>query len=170
VRDMGEVTDELAQLAPTIGLSWNFADPLANAVTIGEALGRPDEAQALVDEFEDSLAAAAAASADPGTVSIIGLFAPDEAELPFDPEDNEVNFVSMEQIGLASGERVISFVKRSSEETAAYRALESEPLVQALPAFQAGRVTEADPQLAFGAAGVTGITVMLEELMAFYNS
>ena len=59
VRDMGETSDELAQIAPTIGLAWNFADPLANAVAIGNALGRADEAQALVDEFQASLAAAA---------------------------------------------------------------------------------------------------------------
>ena len=51
---------------------------------------------------------------------------------------------------------------RSAEEAAAYRALQSEPLVQALPAFQSGQVMEADPQLAFGAAGVTGINLMLK--------
>jgi iron complex transport system substrate-binding protein len=195
VRDMGETTDELAQLAPTVGLSWDFADPLANAVTIGEALGRPEEAQALVDEFDESMAAATAETADPGTVSIIGLFAaddiriyrehnlygrlteqlggqivPDEGELPLDPEDNEVNYVSMEQISLASGERVISFVNLAAEEAGAYEELVSAPLVQALPAFQSGQVLEADPQLAFGAAGSTGINVMLDELVAFYNS
>ena len=75
----------------------------------------------------------------------------------------------MEQIGLASGERLISFVNSAPEADAAYRALESEPLVQALPGFQAGQVLEADPQLAFGAAGITGITAMLEQLKEFYN-
>lgn len=194
VRDMGETTDELAQLAPTIGLEWDFADPLANAVTIGDALGRPDEAQALVAEFEDALTTAAAQTASPGAVSIIGLFAvddlriyrehnlygkltqqlggqivPTEAELAFDPEDNEVNYVSMEQIGLAGGDRIISFVNRSAEEAAAYQSLVGEPLVQALPGFQSGQVLEADPQLAFGAAGVTGINLMLEQLVEFYN-
>lgn len=194
VRDMGEAADELAALAPTIGLAWNFADPLANAIAIGDALDRADEARALVEEFEQSLADAAAQISDPGTVSIIGLFAaddiriyreqnlygalteqlggevvPTEAELPYDPEDNELNYVSLEQIGLAAGERVISFVNRSAEGAAAYQALESEPLVQALPAFQSGQVLEADPQLAFGAAGVTGIDAMLEQLVAFYD-
>ena len=42
--------------------------------------------------------------------------------------------------------------------------------MQALPAFPAGQVLEADPQLAFGAAGVTGITAMLEDLVEFFNS
>ena len=195
VRDMAETPDELAQIAPTIGLAWNFADPLANAVTIGEALGRTVQAQALVDQFEDTLAAAAASTADPGTVSIIGLFAaddiriyrehnlygvlterlggqvvPTEAELPYDPEDNEVNSISLEQIGLASGERVVSFVNLAADADAAYRALATDPLVQALPGFRNGRVLEADPQLAFGAAGVTGITTMLDQLVAFYGS
>jgi iron complex transport system substrate-binding protein len=195
VRDMAETSDELAQIAPTVGLEWNFADPLANAVTIGDAVGRGEEAQALVDDFDASLDAAAADTADPGTVSILGLFAvddiriyrehnlygvlterlggeivPTESELAFDPEDNEVNFVSLEEIGMARGDRAISFVNLASEADAAYRALESEALVQALPAFQAGQVLEADPQLAFGAAGTTGINAMLEQLVEFYNS
>jgi iron complex transport system substrate-binding protein len=194
VRDMAETPDELAQIAPTIGLAWNFADPLANAVTIGEALGRGEAAQALVDRFEEALGAAAAATADPGTVSIVGLFAtddiriyrehnlygvlterlggqvvPTEAELPYDPEDNEVNAISLEQIGLASGARVISFVNLAAESDAAYRALASDPLIQSLRAFQSGQVLEADPQLAFGAAGTTGITAMLDQLVAFYG-
>jgi iron complex transport system substrate-binding protein len=195
VRDMAETEDKLAELAPTIGLAWNFADPLANAVTIGEALGLGEEAQALVDEFEASLDAAAATTETPGTVSIIGLFAPDdiriyreqnlyaafaerlggsviptEDELPLDPDDNEVNFVSMEQIGLASGEHVISFVNLSGEADAGYRALQSDPLVQALPGFQNGQVLEADPQLAFGAAGVTGMVAMLAQLVEFFDA
>lgn len=194
VRDMAETEDKLAELAPTIGLAWNFADPLANAITIGEALGVGDQAQALVDGFEVSLDAAAAQTDTPGTVSIIGLFAPDdiriyreqnlygafaerlggevvptEDELPLDPEDNEVNYVSMEQIGLASGEHVISFVNLSSESDAGYRALETDALVQALPGFQNGQVLEADPQLAFGAAGVTGMEAMLAQLVEFFN-
>lgn len=195
VRDMGETSEQLAELAPTIGLQWDFADPLANAVTIGEALGRPDEAAALVSAFEASLATAASETENPGTVSIIGLFAPDdirvyrehnlygqlteqlggqivptEAELAFDPEDNEVNFISMEEIGMAGGERIIALVNRSPEGVSAHQELVSGALVQALPAFQSGQVLEADPQLAFGAAGVGGIERMLEELMAFYNS
>jgi iron complex transport system substrate-binding protein len=193
VRDMGETADELAAIAPTIGLAWNFVDPLDNARIIGDAVARPDEAAALVAQFETSLAAAAAEITDPGTVSIIGLFAiddiriyrehnlygalteqlggevvPTETELPFDPADNEVNAVSLEQLGMAAGERVISFVNVAPEADAAYRAIEAEALVQALPGFQAGQVLEADPQLAFGAAGVTGIQAMLDQLVAFY--
>ena len=42
--------------------------------------------------------------------------------------------------------------------------------MQALPGFAAGRVLEADPQLAFGAAGVTGIRTTLDQLVAFDNA
>lgn len=195
VRDMAETEDRLAEIAPTIGLAWNFVDPLANAVTIGEALDAADEAQALVERFDASMESAVAATEAPGTVSIIGLFAPDdiriyrdqnlygvftaelggqivptEDELPLDPEDNEVNFVSMEQIGLATGDHLISMVNLGGEASAGYRDLESDALVQALPGFQNGQVLEADPQLAFGAAGVTGLEVMLDQLVEFYNS
>ncbi len=195
VRDMAETEAELAQIAPTIGLAWNFADPLANAVTIGAAVDRSEEAQTLVDDFDAALEAAASDTTDPGDVSIIGLFAPDdiriyrsanlfarltealggvmvpsEAELALDPEDDEVNFVSLEEIGLAGGSRLISFVNVAPEADSAYRSLESEAIVQALPGFQSGLVLEADPQLAFGAAGATGINAMLTQLVEFYDS
>lgn len=194
VRDMAETGDELARIAPTVGLAWNFADPLANAIAIGEAMGRPAEAQALVDGFDAALDEAAAEVADPGAVSIVGLFAaddiriyrehnlygvlterlggqivPTEAELPYDPEDNEVNAVSLEQIALARGERIISFVNLAAEADADYRSLAADPLVQSLPGFRNDAVLEADPQLAFGAAGTTGISLMLEQLVAFYR-
>jgi iron complex transport system substrate-binding protein len=196
VRDMGETAEELSALAPTVGIEWNFADPVANATVLGEALGLEDEAADLVERYETALADATDAAENPGTVSIIGLFNPDdlriyreanlygamttalggqvvptEEELPLDPEDGEVNFVSLEQIGLASGERLISFVNLApSEEGDGYAALREEPLVQALPGFQSGQVLEADPQLAFGAAGVTGLETMLSELVEFYGS
>jgi iron complex transport system substrate-binding protein len=195
VRDMGETADELAQIAPTVGLEWNFAEPIANALVIGEALGLEDEAEALIADFETALDEAASDTADPGTVSIVALFAPDdlriyreanlygsmttalggqivpiEEELPLDPEDGEVNYVSLEEIGLASGERLISFVNLASDSQDGYEAIKSESLVQALPGFQNDLVLEADPQLAFGAAGVTGLQAMLDQLVEFYNS
>jgi ABC-type Fe3+-hydroxamate transport system substrate-binding protein len=148
-----------------------------------------------VEEFNTSLESAAADTPTPGRVSIIGLFAPDdlriyrehnlygklttqlggevvpsEAELAYDPEDNEVNYVSMEELGLASGDRLISLINVAPEADTIYRDLETQPLVQALPGFQNGQVLEADPQLAFGAAGVTGIQAMLDQLVQFYNS
>lgn len=195
VRDMAETEDLLAEIAPTIGLQWDFEDTMANAVTIGAALGLEDEAQALVDDFDTALAEAASGVTDPGTVSIIGLFAPDdiriyrsanlfgqlteqlggeivpsEEVLAINPDDGEVNDVSLEEIGLANGERIISFVNLSPESDAIYREFEQEALVQALPAYRSGQVLEADPQLGFGAAGSTGLHAILEQLVAFYNS
>lgn len=195
VRDMFETEDRLAEIAPTVGLTWNFADPLQNAVAIGEALGRPEEAHAMVDEFETDLEEAAASSADPGTVSIIGLFGPDdiriyreanlygrltvalggrivptEEELPLDPEDGEVNFVSLEQIGLASGQRIISLVNRSPEEADLREEVERQAIVQTLPGFENDQVLVADPQLAFGAAGTAGVRQMLDQLVDFYSN
>lgn len=195
VRDMGETSEELAQIAPTVGLEWNFADPIANATVIAAVLGLDDEAGALVDEFESALDEAASSTKDPGTVSIVGLFAPEDLRiyregnlygamttalggqivptadvLPLDPDDGEVNYVSLEQIGLASGDSLISFVNLSTDQQSAYAAIEDEPLVQALPGFQNDRVLETDPQLAFGAAGVTGLTAMLDQLVEFYGA
>lgn len=195
VRDMAETDDELAAIAPTIGLEWDFADPLANAVTIGEAVGRAEEAEALVADFDEALAIAAEEVTDPGTVSIIGLFAtddiriyragnmfgrlteelggevvPTEEELPLDPEDGEVNYVSIEEIGIADGERLISLVNLAPEEAGLYEELVANPVVQALPGFENDQVLEADPQLAFGAAGSTGIHAMLDQLVEFYDS
>lgn len=195
VRDMAETEDRLAQIAPTVGLTWDFVDPLSNAEAIGAALGVEDRAAELVADFDSAVEVAAGSTADPGTVSIVGLFAaddiriyrehnlygrlttalggqivPSEAELAYDPEDNEVNYVSMEEIGLAAGDRTIALVNLAPEADAAYRELAANPLVQLLPGFAAGRVLEADPQLAFGAAGSTGIRAMLDQLVEFYNS
>jgi len=99
-----------------------------------------------------------------------GQIVPTEADLPYDPEDNEVNSVSLEEIGRANGDRLISFVNLAPEADGAYQALKAEALVQALPGFRSGQVLEADPQLAFGAAGSTGIQAILDQLVAFYNS
>jgi iron complex transport system substrate-binding protein len=196
VRDMGETADALAGIAPTVGLEWNFADPAANATMLGEILGLEDEAAALIEDYETAFDDAIATTEDPGTVSIVGLFSPEdmriyregnlygsmttalggelvpsEEELPLDPEDGEVNFVSLEQIGLASGDTLISLVNLApSEDGNGYEAVERESLVQALPGFQNDRVLEADPQLAFGAAGIGGLKEMLDQLVVFYNS
>lgn len=191
--DISDVADPLAEIAPTVGIEWDFEDPLANVLAVGEAMGRGEEAAELVADFEAEVDAVAAGIEDPGTVSIMGLFAPDdlrvyrsgnfvgqlverlggevvptEAELPVDPEDPIINDVSLEQLELLRGDRLISFVNVGEELRSAYRAIEAEPVVQGLPAFRTGQVLEVDPQLVFGTAGVTGLRELLGQLEAFF--
>lgn len=191
-RDFGEGSEELAQIAPIVGIPWNFSDPLANVTTVGAVMGVEDDAAALVADFEAELQAAAESVQSPGTISIAGLFAPDDLriyrsgnllgqlieqlggeivptveELPLDAEDAEVNSVSIERIDLLSGERLISFVNLGQESVDAYREIEAGALVQALPAFQNDQVLEVDPQLVFGTAGIAGLRVVLAQLVDF---
>ncbi|MDY7102099.1 MAG: ABC transporter substrate-binding protein [Actinomycetota bacterium] len=194
VRDMAGTEAILAETAPTIGLSWSFANPIDNVLMIGAMMGMEEEAEAVAGELSTALEEAAANATDAGTVSVLGLFGPDdirvyragnlygqliqdlggevvptEEELPLvDGED--VTYISLEQIGVADGEKVISLVNLSSEEEGAHLEVVEQPLVQALPAFQSGQVLETDPQLAFGAAGVTGLHLMLDQLAEFLGS
>lgn len=166
-------------------------EPIARAV--GDAVGLGEEAAELVADFEAEVDDAAAQIEDPGTVSIMGLFSPDdlrvdrsgnfvgqlverlggdvvprEEEPAVDPEDPIVNYVSLEQLDLLRGDRLITFVDLSEELQSAYRALEAEPVVHALPAFQRGEVLEVDPQLVFGTAGLTGLRELLDQLESFF--
>lgn len=196
VVDIGDAAEQLEGIAPTIGLDWDWSSPVNNVLVIGEALGRPEEAQALADEYNDALAAAAAETPSPGTVSIVmflgadnvrihreayvfgqivtalgGEVVPDEETLPFEAADNdEVNFVSLEEIGLASGDRLLALVNVDSWSDEAYRDLSAQPIVQTLPAFQSGQVLEIDPQLAIGSAGMAGLHAALEQLVDFFSS
>ena len=95
---------------------------------------------------------------------------PTEDVLPINPGDGEVNNTSLEEISLASGDRITSFVNVSPESIEGYTEAEQQPLIQALPAFQNDLVLHADPQLAFGAAGSTGVQEILNQLVEFYNS
>lgn len=193
VRDFEQVQDELPQIAPVVGLRWDFADPLANVATIGGLMGVEDQAAALVADFDAEFATATEVTPSPGTVSIAGLFGvedlriyrsanllgglivgfggqivPTDADLPLDPADPEVNRVSLENIELLSGDRLISFVNFGSESREGYEEIVSSPLVRALPAFESGRVLEVDPQLVFGTAGVTGLRVVVSQLVDFF--
>ena len=195
VRDMFGTEDLLAGIAPTVGLQWDFAKAVNNAINIGAMLGLEDEVQVLVDDFQTALDDATSNTDDPGTVSIIGLFGPDDIRiyrslnlfgqlteelggqvvptedvLPINPGDGEVNNTSLEEISLASGDRITSFVNVSPESIEGYTEAEQQPLIQALPAFQNDLVLHADPQLAFGAAGSTGVQEILNQLVEFYNS
>lgn len=193
--DLEDVYPELQAIAPTVGVDWDFVDPLANVRAVGAAVGLGAEADRMAAAFDADVEERAAGAPASGTVSIAGLFAPDdlrvyrsgnlvasiaerlgarvvptEEELPLDPADPVLSDISLEQLGLLGGDRLISFVNLGEENDAAYRDLLTLPVVQAVPAVAAGRVLELDPQLAFGTAGMEGLRVLLDEVAGFLAS
>ncbi len=198
--DLEDVYPELQAIAPTVGIDWDFVDPLANVRAVGAAVGRAAEAEEMAAAFdaeveERAAEVAASGTVSIGTVSIAGLFAPDdlrvyrsgnlvasiagrlgaqvvptEEELPLDPADPVLSDISLEQLGLLDGDRLISFVNLGEENDATYRDLLTLPVVQAVPAIASGQVLELDPQLAFGTAGMEGLRVLLDEVAGFLAS
>jgi iron complex transport system substrate-binding protein len=192
--DIEAIYEQLSGIAPTVAIEFDWEDPLNNVVPIGEAVGRADEAAALVDDFRGAVAdAAEGLDGAVGTVSIAGFFAPDdlriyragnvvgrlveelggqvvptEEELPLDPADPLINMVSAEQLSLLSGDKLVTFVNLAEEERQKHAELTASlPTYEQLPAVQAGEVEEVDPQLVFFSAGVAGLREVLDQLATF---
>lgn len=193
--DFEDVADQLAEIAPTVGGDFNYSDPAANVLTIAEMMGVSNRATEQLDAFQAEVAAVAAELPNPGTISIAlaislqnirifrgrsfigqlvkelgGQIVPTEEELPTESEDQLFNAVSLEQVGLLSGDRVIFYVNQAEDLQAAHREFLAEPLAQSLPAIQADQVLEIDVQLAFGIAGLTGMRAVLNQLQTFFSS
>lgn len=192
--DFEQIASQLAQIAPTVGVEFDFVDPAANVQTVAEVLGVGDEATDRLEEFWAEVDTVAANLPDPGTISLVlpslevmriyrgnsfvgqlvkdlgGQIVPTEKALPPDPEERFYNIVSLEQVDLLSGDRLIFYVNLAEEAQAAYREFLAQPLVQRLPAVQAGQVLAIDIQLVFGAAGLTGMREVLSQLETFFSS
>lgn len=190
--DIEGIYDQLSEIAPTVALEFDFDDPLANAVPIGEVVGRGEQAAQLVAAFEADVADAGAGIDEPGTLSIVGRFGPDdlrvyrsanligslveelggevvpdEQALPPDPDDPTITLISEEQLSLLSGDRLVVLANPQGAGAAEAEALRELPVFAQLPAVEAGRVLELDVQLPFFTAGLTGLEVALDELVAF---
>lgn len=190
--DIEGIYDQLSEIAPTVALDFDFDDPVANAVPIGEVVGLGEEAAALVADFEAAVADAGAGIEDPGTLSIVGRFGPDDLrvyrsanligslvedlggqvvpppeELPLDPDDGTINLISEEQLSLLSGDRLVILANPQGAGAAEADALRELPIFQQLPAVEADRILQLDVQLPFFTAGFQGLELALEELVAF---
>lgn len=190
--DIEATYDQLSQIAPTVALDFDFDEPLNNVVPIGEVVGREEQAHELVEEFEADVEDAGEGLDDPGTVSIVARFGPDdlrlyrsgnlvgqlveelggevvptEDELALDADNPLNNVISEEQLTLASGERLIVFANPGEAGDAEVASLEEVPTYQRLPAVQSGAVLRMDVQLPFFTAGLEGVREALDELVAF---
>ena len=195
--DIAEVADQLAQIAPTVGIEVDTAAPdLVQQIfqNVAEVVGVGDEAANQLEAFQAEIDAVAANLPNPGTVSLAqanpgefriyrgtdllgqlvedlgGQIVPTEEALPLDPLNPIYNTVSLERIDLLSGDRLIFYVGRTEELEAVYREFLDQPLVQGLPTIQTGQVLEIDTQLVFGAAGLTGLRMVLSQLETFFSS
>lgn len=192
---MSESIDQLDEIAPSIGIDWDFENPLNNIQAIGDAMGVGQRAAADIEDFQSDFERFKERLDDPGQVSIASFFSyddlrvvrsggnwvvtlvldlgaeivPTEEELPADPElPPGFNFISLEQVGLLSGESLILTGNSGPEFQAALEEILAETLVQQLPAVQRDRVLQVDVQLTSGAAGLEGMRVVLDDLETFF--
>lgn len=195
--DFEQVASQLAQIAPTVGIEWDFVDPTTNVQAVGDVMGVGDEAAAQVEAFWADVDTVAADLPDPDTVSLSQAVSTEEMriytgnnlvgqlvedfggqvvpeELPPDPlRPGLFTHVSFERVNLLSGDWLVFLVNTASEEAGgqeAYREALDNPLFQRLPAVQAGQVLEVDTQLVFGTAGLTGMREVLSQLETFFST
>lgn len=183
-----EAYERLSQIAPTVILPFG-EDRVDQLLAYSDVFDRTDEAQAVVDDFNaqvDSLDLE-------GTFSMIALFAPgtfdlfqdnftvvelleqagmqqvpDTSTLPgYDPEDNRVRQISLEQSDLLEGDHIIAVVATEGDlDEAVTEAVGDEPLWQKVPAVQNGQVVAVDGAYAFGSAGLSGFREILDAVKA----
>lgn len=167
--------DTLSAIAPTVAQPTEFADYGAPWQTIGVALGRPEQAAALVTEIEQQFTAVRdanpqfagrtgllAALLEDGTYYIyaegpaprflvdLGFSLPEPAAALFTGESRPPVLLSPEQLGLIDADVVLLGVY--GDTAAAGQA--DDPVYQALPAVAAGRVVSM-PELSGANGAIT---------------
>jgi iron complex transport system substrate-binding protein len=173
--------DELSAIAPTVftesvGVSWK-----ENLAVHAEALGKQEEAEALLAAYDERAAEVGEKVADDTTVSIV-RFVPGEIRLY--AQDNFIGTVledagiarpqaqdvaefsvtvSPEQIALADGDQIFVGTYGDPAETDGPAVLGG-PLWKNLPAVAAGDVHEVDDDIWFLGTGVGAAQLVLDEL------
>ncbi|MEM9516376.1 MAG: ABC transporter substrate-binding protein [Actinomycetota bacterium] len=191
--DFADVEPLMSEIAPTVGIAYNFGDPSANVVQVAEVFGLEERGEELVSEFGDAVESARNRVADARTVSLVlplqdgfrlyrnnhlvgdlierlgGTVVPTEEELP--PEVGTLyNTVSLERADLISSDGAILYVNTGSESADLLAQFLDSPVIENSPAIQNEAFIEIDPQLVFGTAGLTGMRLVLEQVADFLAS
>jgi iron complex transport system substrate-binding protein len=111
-----EEYETLSAIAPTVTQTDEFVDYgvpwQVMTLTIGEALGKPDEAQALVDEVEAQFAAAVEAHPEfAGATGVVAFAMPDGEVGGYGPEDSRSRILT--ELGFEIPEEIVELSKDS---------------------------------------------------------
>lgn len=180
------IYDQLSQIAPTVfsessGTSWT-----EQVLLTGDALGRLDEAERLLAEFEARATDVGAAIGADGMTASIVRFLPDETRLygpgtfsgsvlttvGFDLGEKDWNeysmaLISTEQIELVDADVIFTTV--SGEEADTNRP-QFEELWQTLSAVSSGNQFDVDSDIWMTGIGVIGANLILDDLETMFGA
>jgi iron complex transport system substrate-binding protein len=179
--------DELNAIAPTVftemvGVTWK-----ENFLLDGDALGKGEEAKALLDAYETRAADLGAGLGDPSSIEVsIVRFMPDEIrfygpegfsgivvgdtglarpemQMLADADDKRIGTVSAEEIDTLGGD-VIFYCGYGADGEAMLAEYTGGALWQSIPAVQDGEAHQVDDQIWMTGIGVTAAGMILDDL------
>lgn len=176
-----DLYDELSQIAPTVFSESSGGNWSDQVLLTGDALGRVDDAQALLDEFAARAVAVGEAIGAPGQTATIVRFLPDETRLygpgsfsgsvltavGFDLGDKDWNeysmaLISTEQIELVDADVVFATTYGSGETTRP----QFEALWETLDAVENDSQFDVRDDIWMTGIGVLGANLILDDLEA----
>ncbi|MCH1884400.1 iron-siderophore ABC transporter substrate-binding protein [Agrococcus sp. ARC_14] len=188
--DEGEF-DRLTEIAPTIygpeGTGAYATEWTDQLTLVGEAVGKPDEAQALIADIEGQIAEAAAAHPEFEGLTTASVTKFGDAYGAYLPGDGRFDLLG--QLGFVNNPPIADlepagfFANASAENVAAFDAdtavilpigftleeTQQDPLLSSLAVVQEGRAVFIDPDSelagAWGASSVLSIPVVLDQLV-----
>ncbi|WP_193615372.1 ABC transporter substrate-binding protein [Desertimonas flava] len=171
--------DELSQIAPTVFSESSGGNWTEQVLLTGEAIGRPDDAQALLDAFDERAAEVGEAIGASELTATIVRFLPDETRLygpgsfsgsvltavGFDLGDKDWNeysmaLISTEQIELVDADVVFATTYGSGETTRP----QFEGLWETLDAVENRRQFDVEDAVWMTGIGVLGANLILDDL------
>lgn len=195
-----EAYTRLSAIAPTVGITFDQFDRVGPIVGFGQAVGKTDEAEARLEEFDAFIERSAQRfEGDSGTVAVIEAstpgaftlysddfyfcslmvrlgfeFAPRVQQIEGYSEDSARVFeLSLERIPLLElADTIIALdpSRQGTEQGDAFQKALDNPLWQQLPAVQNGQVVILDKLEAFGQSGLLGYEELVEELVETVES
>ena len=190
-----EAYTRLSTIAPTVGITFDQFDRVGPIMDFGHAVGKTDEAEARLEEFNAFIEQSAQQiGRNSGTVAVIEAsmsetftlysddfyfcslvarlgfaFAPTAQQIEGYNEDSaRVSELSLEQITLLEPAETIIVLdpsRQGERSAAASQDTLNSPLWQQLPAFRNSRIVTLDKLEAFGQSGLLGYEELVEELL-----
>ena len=181
--------DALSRIAPTVAVDIDVHDAEPSLRAIAAAVGRDEQADTIIGEFDALRAQRIAALGEIGTVSAVlgvgdqiqvyrpqassvtrwlqdagGRIVPDTTGLAGERYRDLFVTVGPELLGEVNGDTLIVMANSGADGEAALSALSWNPLWSGLPAVRAGRVIRLNSQESVGYFGYQGYAAVLDSL------
>lgn len=193
---LADFYDRLSEIAPTVGVEIDFADPTIALRQIADVIGRSDRAEQIITEFDNKVAEAGESIGNPGDVTVLlgigdgqfriyvpgsltianwiadlgGSIGPDPATLDGEAYEDLFVTISPEQLGAITADTVILLFNTGEAGEAAVAEIEESPLWPTLPAVAAGRVIKLNSQEVSSQVGYQGLEAVLGSLVEQWSA